>query len=57
MRAVPTAPLLLPGPLYWVGARWPKDRMGRGGEVQNIIGLLIGLIVIIVLIDIIANLW
>jgi tetrahydromethanopterin S-methyltransferase subunit F len=31
--------------------------MERGGEVQNIIGLLIGLIVIIILVYIIANLW
>ena len=33
--------------------RWVE----RGGEVQNIIGLLIGLIVIIILVYIIANLW
>ena len=34
-----------------------KRRAEKGGQVRDIIGVLLGLIVIIVLIYLIANLW
>ena len=44
-------------PLAGVGVLWLNGRADKGGQVQNLIGLVVGLIVIIVLIYIIASLW
>ena len=49
--------MFLARPVRVIVVFWLKDtRTDRGGEMQNIIGLLVGLIVIIVLIYILANL-
>jgi tetrahydromethanopterin S-methyltransferase subunit F len=49
--------MFLARPVRVIVVLWLKDtRTDRGEDMQNIIGLLVGLIVIIVLIYILANL-